>query len=48
MRAENPGYAWHTLGGHIDGSAAFWDIVGVDMPGGYRQRGVCEHVTAGG
>ncbi|GAB3866634.1 hypothetical protein GCM10029963_79260 [Micromonospora andamanensis] len=45
---ENPGYTWHTLGGHIDGSPAFWDTIGADVPGGYRPRRVCEHVTAGG
>jgi hypothetical protein len=48
LRAEYPGYAWHTLGGQIDGSPAFWDTVGADVPGGYRPRGVCAHVTAGG
>jgi len=48
LRTENPGYRWHTLGGHIDGSPAFWDTIGTDIPGGYRQRGVCEHITAGG
>jgi hypothetical protein len=48
LRAEHPGFAWHTLGGHIDGSPAFWDRVGTDVPGGYRPRGVCPHITAGG
>ncbi|WP_262013699.1 hypothetical protein [Micromonospora sp. Mcm103] len=48
LRRENLGYAWHTLGGHIDGSSAFWDTVGADVPGGYRPLPVCEHVTAGG
>jgi hypothetical protein len=48
LRAEHPGLSWHTLGDHIDGSPAFWDAVGVSVPGGYRQRDVCEHVTAGG
>lgn len=48
LRTENPGFAWHTLGGHIDGSPAFWDTIGADVPGGYRQRDVCEHVTPGG
>ncbi|WP_281905514.1 hypothetical protein [Phytohabitans aurantiacus] len=47
LRAENPGFAWHTLGGHIDGSPAFWDTVGAGVPGGYRPRRLCEHVTAG-
>jgi hypothetical protein len=44
LRAENPGFIWHTLGGHINGSAGFWDRVGADIPGGYRPRSVCEHV----
>jgi hypothetical protein len=35
-RAEHPGFAWHTFGGHIDGSPAFWDCVGAEVPGGYR------------
>lgn len=48
LRTENPGFTWHTLGGHINGSPAFWDTVGVGVPGGYRPRRVCEHVTAGG
>ncbi|WP_239153768.1 hypothetical protein [Virgisporangium aliadipatigenens] len=48
LRAEHPGLSWHTLGGHIDGSPAFWDTVGADIPGGYRPRGVCAHVTPGG
>ncbi|MEU4472372.1 hypothetical protein [Micromonospora sp. NPDC023888] len=45
---ENPGYAWHTLGGHIGGSPAFWDTVDADVPGGCRPRRACEQVTAGG
>lgn len=48
LREENPGFTWHTLGGHIDGSPAFWDTIGTGIPGGYRPRTVCEHVTAGG
>lgn len=48
LRMEHPGYAWHTLGGHIDGSPAFWDTIGVNVLGGYRPRRVCEHVTADG
>jgi len=47
LRAEHPGFARHTLGGHIDGSPAFWNTVGADVPGGYRQRGVCPHISAG-
>jgi hypothetical protein len=48
LRAENPGFSWHTLGGHIDGSPAFWDTIGEDVPSGYRPRGACKHVTVGG
>jgi hypothetical protein len=48
LRAEYRGFAWHTLGGHINGSPAFWDTVGADVPGGYRQCGVCWHITSGG
>jgi hypothetical protein len=48
LRAENPGFTWHTLGCHIDGSSAFWDSVGIGVAGGYRRSSVCEHVTAGG
>lgn len=48
LRAEHPGFAWHTLGGHINGSSAFWDRIGADVPGGYQPREVCPHITAGG
>ena len=48
LRTENPGFTWHTLSGHIHGSPAFWDTIGADVPGGYRPRDVCEHVTPGG
>jgi hypothetical protein len=48
LRAEHPGLSWHTLGGHIDGSPAFWTRAGAGVPGGYQPRGVCGHVTAGG
>ncbi len=48
LRAEYPGFAWHTLGGHINGSPPFWDAVGAGVTGGYRPRAVCQHVTAGG
>lgn len=48
LRAENPGLSWHTLGGHIDGSPAFWNRAGTGVSGGYEPRGVCVHVTAGG
>ncbi|WP_218941299.1 hypothetical protein [Salinispora sp. H7-4] len=33
---RRPGYAWHALGGHLDGSRAFWGTAGVDVRGGYR------------
>jgi hypothetical protein len=48
LRAENPAVSWYTLGGHIDGSPAFWNAVGAGVPGGYRQRDVCSHVPSGG
>jgi len=47
LRAKYPDLAWHTLGGHIGDSAAFWDAIGADVPGGYRQREPCPHVTRG-
>lgn len=47
LRAENPGMAWHTLGGHFASSRAFWNTVGADVPGGYQQRPLCPHVTPG-
>lgn len=46
LRVENPGFTWHTLGCHIDGSSAFWDTVGVGIAGGYWRSNVREHVTA--
>jgi hypothetical protein len=48
LRAKYPGLEWHTLGGHIDDSPAFWAAVGADVPGGYQQRDVCPHVASGG
>lgn len=47
LRVEHPGLSWHTLGGHFRESRPFWAAVGADVPGGYQQRGVCEHVKAG-
>ena len=47
LRAEHPGLAWHTLGGHFPDSRAFWAAVGADVPGSYQQRPVCSHVTSG-
>ena len=48
LRAEYPGLAWHTLGGHFADSRAFWAAVGADVAGGYQQRDVCVHVSPGG
>jgi hypothetical protein len=45
LRAEHPGYAWHTLGDHMNDARAFWNRVGADVPGGYRPRWVCPHIT---
>ncbi|MFF5115018.1 hypothetical protein [Streptosporangium sp. NPDC000509] len=47
LRAEHPDLAWHTLGGHFRESRPFWAAVGADVPGGYQQRALCPHVTAG-
>ncbi|MER6393522.1 hypothetical protein ABT236_34305 [Streptomyces sp. NPDC001523] len=46
LRIEHPGMAWHTLGGHLAESKAFWAAVGADVPGGYQQRRICPHITA--
>ncbi|MBW0115665.1 hypothetical protein I4J48_10410 [Pseudonocardia sp. KRD-169] len=48
LRAEHPGFAWHTLGGHLADSRAFWAAVGAGVEGGYQQRYVCVHVSPGG
>ena len=48
LRAEHPGLAWHTLGGHYRESRPFWAAVGADIEGGYQQREVCQHVSSGG
>ncbi|ORT96497.1 hypothetical protein UK99_09025 [Frankia casuarinae] len=47
LRADHPGLSRHTLGGHARSSELFWAAVGIDVPGGYQQRGVCPHVTTG-
>jgi hypothetical protein len=47
LRGEHPDLAWHTLGGHFAESRPFWASVGADVPGGYQQRRLCPHVTAG-
>lgn len=48
LRTEYPGLAWHTLGGHLGESKAFWAAVGAEVPGGYQQRPLCPHVDVGG
>jgi hypothetical protein len=47
LREEHPGIGWHTLGGHFPSSEPFWVAVGAGVTGGYRQRDLCPHVTAG-
>ncbi|WSJ58820.1 hypothetical protein OG756_12890 [Streptomyces sp. NBC_01310] len=47
LRIEHPNMTWHTLGGHLAESKAFWAAVGADVPGGYQQRRLCPHITAG-
>jgi len=47
LSAEHPGFAWHTLGGHLGDSRSFWAAVGAGVEGGYQQRGVCQHVSSG-
>jgi hypothetical protein len=44
LRLEHPGLSWHTLGGHFRESRPFWAAVGAEVPGGYQQRRVCQHV----
>jgi hypothetical protein len=38
IRADHPGLAWHTAGGHLRDARLFWDTVGGDVPGRYRPR----------
>lgn len=45
IRADIPGVAWHTLGGHFGDSEPFWDAVGAAVAGGYRQLPLCRHIT---
>ncbi|MER5760802.1 hypothetical protein [Streptomyces sp. NPDC002082] len=47
LRIEHPGLTWHTVGGHLSESKPFWAAVGVNVPGGYQQRRVCAHISAG-
>jgi hypothetical protein len=43
LRAEHPGFTWHTLGNHFPDSEQFWLAVGVGVPGGYQRRELCVH-----
>jgi hypothetical protein len=47
LRSEHTGLAWHTMGGHYRSSQEFWAAVGTNVAGGYQQRALCPHVTAG-
>lgn len=47
LRAEHPGMRWHTLGGHFRDSELFWSAVGAEVAGGYQQREMCPHLSAG-
>lgn len=47
LRTEHSGLSWHTLGGHLTESHAFWAAVGANVPGGYRQRHLCSHIRLG-
>jgi hypothetical protein len=48
LRAEKPGLAWHTLGGHEAPSRPFWAAVGANVPGGYQRLPLCPHTPRGG
>ncbi|WP_318207897.1 MULTISPECIES: hypothetical protein [unclassified Streptomyces] len=45
LRIEHPGLSWHTLGGHLHDSKAFWAAVGTNVPGKYQQRSLCSHIA---
>jgi hypothetical protein len=47
LRSEHPGLEWHTLGGHFRDVEPFWSAVGTNVDGGYTERGICPHRTAG-
>jgi hypothetical protein len=47
LRADHPALAWHTLGGHLGESQAFWSAAGSAVPGGYQPRPLCQHANAG-
>ncbi|GAA1239875.1 hypothetical protein GCM10009665_33400 [Kitasatospora nipponensis] len=44
LRAEHPGLSWHTLGGHMFSARPFWNTVGTEVAGAYRQRALCPHL----
>ena len=48
LRAEHPGLTWHTGSGHLTDSRSFWNSVGDGVPGGYRPRDLCLHVSHNG
>ncbi|MFD9965025.1 hypothetical protein [Amycolatopsis sp. NPDC058986] len=45
LRAENPGLAWYTLGGHLRDARPFWAAISADVPGGYRPQPLCGHFS---
>jgi hypothetical protein len=45
LRADHPGVAWHTLGGHERDAVPFWTAAGEGVPGGYQQHDQCRHIT---
>jgi hypothetical protein len=47
LRSDYPGLSWHTLGGHFREAEPFWEAVGAEVPGGYRQRRPCPHIETG-
>lgn len=48
LRADHPGFNWHTLGGHFRDSQPFWAAVGTNVPGSYEKRPLCAHIKANG
>lgn len=48
LRDEHPGLAWFTGSGHLTDSRPFWNAVGSEALGGYRQRELCAHVERHG
>ncbi|GHG21144.1 hypothetical protein GCM10017567_44710 [Amycolatopsis bullii] len=44
LRDEQPGLAWHTLGGHMSDSRGFWLAIAGEAAGGYQRRSVCKHL----